>query len=63
MKRAQFGMAVFASGMWVRGFGYFVRLKSPRWEPLFSERNGIVRPVWKAFGWRLFVEKIAGDRL
>ena len=32
-------------------------LKTPNSEPLFSERMGYVKPIIKAFGYRLFWEE------
>lgn len=40
---------------WVRVLGRGLSLRAPWNRPLFSERNGLRKPILSKFGWRLFV--------
>ncbi len=40
---------------WIKLFGYYLSYKSPKSEPLFSERNGYQKPFLKIKGWRFFL--------
>lgn len=39
-------------------FDYRVAIKTPNSQPLFSERYGYRKPVFSAFGFRVFFEKM-----
>lgn len=43
--------------LWLRVCNYGLQLLGPATEPLFSERYGYKRPLFRARGWRLFILK------
>jgi len=54
--------ASWTYGLWmVRMFGYFIRLRAPWNEPLFSERNGYDPVIPLGFGWRITIRKVPVD--
>lgn len=51
--RGRHGIGGTRGVWWVRCFDYLIQLKSPGYEPLFSERYGFYRWRWQWGGWRL----------
>jgi len=45
----------FESGWWLKAFGRAVVFYTPSARAYFSERTGISKPLWKGWGYRLFV--------
>ncbi len=39
---------------WIKVFGHYLSYKTPKSEPLFSERNGYQKPFLQINGWRFF---------